>query len=207
MPHGVHSLNNKPTLSDDRSFRLLELLGENSDISQRHVAKRAGISLGLTNLILKRLITTGHIKVMNLNSRKVSYLLTPKGMQEKANRSYQYLLQTIRTFQDLRSRIDTLVDELLKQGHRSFGIKGESELTNLLELSLKEQGMDDIRIWHYADDQEPDPGVLVLDGRLNRSIGPLGISILSSLLSIGQPSNGAVKGMLVSTHDNTTNAS
>ena len=207
MSNSVHSLNNKLNISDDKSFRLLHLLGENSVISQRYVAKRAGISLGLTNLILKRLIKTGHIKVMNLNSHKVSYMLTPKGIQEKANRSYQYLLQTIRTFQDLRSRIDALVEDLLKQGHLKFGIKGESELTHLLELSLKERGTENIQILHYADDQEPESGVLVLDGRLNGSTGPLGISILSSLLSIGQPSSSIEKGLHLSTHDNTANAS
>ena len=72
-----------------RSLKILDLITEAPRLSQRDIASQSGLSLGLVNLTLKRLLQTGHIKVSNLNKKKVEYIVTPKGFFEKANHSYR----------------------------------------------------------------------------------------------------------------------
>ncbi|MCD6422909.1 MAG: winged helix-turn-helix transcriptional regulator, partial [Elusimicrobia bacterium] len=82
----------------EREYKFLEILSAEKEISQRKLAKTLGISLGMTNLILKNLIKKGYVKIKGLNRKKVRYLLTPRGFSEKARKSYNYTVKTIREF-------------------------------------------------------------------------------------------------------------
>ncbi|MCB4755562.1 MAG: winged helix-turn-helix transcriptional regulator [Elusimicrobia bacterium] len=165
---------------EDKSHRVLNLLARDPHLSQRELASNTGLSLGLINLIIKRLIKTGYLKVLNLNSNKAKYLLTKKGMLEKTNRTASYISQTINTFKTYKSRIDELVQELVKNGHKSFVILGEGEVASLLEMSLR--SAPGITYRHASFDVLPQDGEIVLDCRLNTEKGQIGISILNQLL-------------------------
>ena len=118
----------------DKEYRLLDVLARDGGLSQRQVAKETGLSLGMVNLILGRLVKTGAIKVVNLNGRTARYLLTPSGVAEKTRCAYEYLQRTIGTFRDLRARIDELIAELHEQGIREFVIDGEGEVADIAEF-------------------------------------------------------------------------
>lgn len=120
----------------DKEFRLLDVLSRDGGLSQRQVAKETGLSLGMVNLILGRLVKTGAIKVVNLNGRTARYLLTPSGVAEKSRRAYEYLQRTIGTFRDLRQRIEELIAELHAHGIREFVIDGEGEVADIAEFCL-----------------------------------------------------------------------
>ncbi len=66
--------------SSTKSLEVLKLLAETSDLSQRDIALRSGASLGMVNLVLRRLVRTGYIKIVNMDRRKVRYILTAKGL-------------------------------------------------------------------------------------------------------------------------------
>ena len=76
------------TISDENRYRLLKLLEENPEISQRQLAKEMGISLGKVNYCLKALIEKGIIKAKRFkksdNKKAYTYLLTHKGIDDKA---------------------------------------------------------------------------------------------------------------------------
>ena len=120
----------------DKEHRLLDVLSRDAGLSQRQVAKETGLSLGMVNLVLARLVKTGAIKVVNLNGRTARYLLTPAGVAEKTRRAYEYLHRTVATFRDLRLRIDELIAELHAAGVREFIIHGEGEVADIAELCL-----------------------------------------------------------------------
>jgi EPS-associated MarR family transcriptional regulator len=73
---------------EDVRFRILRLLYENPEMSQRDLADAVGISLGSANYILNALIEKGLVKLENFRSakdkRRYAYILTPKGLSEKA---------------------------------------------------------------------------------------------------------------------------
>ena len=128
----------------DKEHRLLDVLARDGGLSQRQVAKETGLSLGMVNLILRRLVKTGAIKVVSLNGRTARYLLTPAGAAEKTRRAYAYLHRTMDTFRDLRVRIDALIGELHAGGAREFIICGEGEVADIAELCLSRTMLADV---------------------------------------------------------------
>lgn len=91
------------------------------------------MSLGLINVILKKLAKTGHIKVTHLNKKKLEYLLTPQGFLEASQKTYEYTLKTIRRYRAIEDGLSNLLRELHRSGYVYFSIHGDGELRDLLE--------------------------------------------------------------------------
>jgi len=90
-------------------YRLLKLIEQKPKISQRELATELGLSLGKLNYCLKAFITRGLVKVDNFrrsdNKLAYSYLLTPKGIEEKAR-------VTVRFFRRVETEYETLKQEV-----------------------------------------------------------------------------------------------
>jgi len=103
-------------LQEDTYFRVLKILGDNPQINQRELSKQLGLSLGGINYCLRALIEKGYIKVQNFSSSKrklgYAYLLTPKGVREKATLTYRFLQRKICEYEDLRTEIEVLKIDL-----------------------------------------------------------------------------------------------
>jgi len=102
-------------LSDEVRYNLLRLLQANPEMSQRDVARQLGVSLGKVNYCLRSLVARGWIKAVNFkNSRNkmaYMYLLTPRGVEEKAKVSMHFLRRKIREYEELRAEIEQLRSE------------------------------------------------------------------------------------------------
>ena len=85
-------------------------------VSQRELANSAGLSLGLTNTLLKRFIERGWVKLMHVDGRKIMYGLTPMGMEEIAMRTLRYFARAVHNASLHRRRIDAFVDEIARRG-------------------------------------------------------------------------------------------
>jgi EPS-associated MarR family transcriptional regulator len=104
------------TLSPEARYRLLKYLTEHPDATQRELARELGISLGKANYCLKALMEKGWVKVRNFtNSKKKSayvYILTPKGLEEKVNVTYDFLRRKVAEYDLLSQEIERLTDEV-----------------------------------------------------------------------------------------------
>lgn len=121
----------------EKEFDIINLIRNNSkNITQRHIARYTGISLGLTNLILKKLIHKGYIKVKCLTHRKINYILTTKGFTEQTQRSYHYVYKTIIEIKNIRKRIELLYTSEYQSGMRKISIIGNNELAELIKLFI-----------------------------------------------------------------------
>ena len=69
---------------DHHTRRILTQIEAEDKISQRSLAKELGIALGLTNLLIRRIVKKGWVKVINVRPNRVRYLITPTGIAEKA---------------------------------------------------------------------------------------------------------------------------
>jgi DNA-binding MarR family transcriptional regulator len=170
-------------LPPEKVFRVLELISQRPRVSQRELAEKTGFSLGLINLTLKRLIQTGHIKVSALNRRKLEYLLTRKGLVEKTNRTTHYISRTLETFSEYKRRIDGLLQELIAEGYTSFALLGKGEVSSMVELFVNQQGPP-LRHRYIEDGADIQEGEVVLDCRLHKASGAVGVSILERLLQV-----------------------
>lgn len=129
----------------EKEFAIISELSSNNSSNQRTVSKKLGISLGLTNLIIKRLVKMGYIKAKQLNRRKIQYILTPKGFSEKAKKSYNYTIRTINTLTLIRKKIQNLAMSKYKTGIKNFMVVGDNELADLTEMSLKKLPVSDAK--------------------------------------------------------------
>jgi len=97
-------------------YRLLKILSQEGNLSQRDMAKRAGISLGKVNYCLAELAKRGMIKIIRFKSAKdkrpYSYILTPRGLQEKAKLTLRFLKLKLSEYEELKRQIKQLADEI-----------------------------------------------------------------------------------------------
>jgi len=104
-------------VSSNMDYRLFKILSENPEISQRKLASALGLSLGKTNYCLKAFITRGLVKVNNFrrsdNKMAYSYLLTPKGIEEKARVTVRFFRAVEKDYETLKIEIDHLKQEKL----------------------------------------------------------------------------------------------
>jgi EPS-associated MarR family transcriptional regulator len=99
-------------IDPDVHFRVLHLLEEEPDLTQRELAEKLGISLGGVNYCLKSLIDLGQIKAGNFkkNPDKSAYfyLLTPKGISEKAQLTAGFLKRKMIEYHALKKEIESV---------------------------------------------------------------------------------------------------
>lgn len=103
-------------LQEDTNFRVLRLLQDNPEMSQRELAEAVGISVGGTHYVLNALIQKGLVKLGSFTAaedkRRYAYVLTPKGIREKSLLTSKFLTRKLAEYQALRAEIDALYDEL-----------------------------------------------------------------------------------------------
>ena len=103
-------------LNPDLHFKLLKIIEGKPSISQRELAKELGVSLGSINYCLKALIDVGHIKLENFNANpnKLGYLyiLTKKGLMEKASLTVGFLSRKKLEYEALKKEIDSVQNSL-----------------------------------------------------------------------------------------------
>lgn len=102
---------------DDRTrYRLLKLLQDNPELSQRQIAEVLGVSVGKTNHCLRALLDKGLLKVRNFrdnqNKLAYAYYLTPKGAQEKVRATAGFLKRKLEEYQGLEREIEELRREV-----------------------------------------------------------------------------------------------
>lgn len=99
-------------LSDEDRFKLFRLIEANPRMSQRDVARALGISLGKVNYCINALVSKGWVKATNFkNSRNKAaymYLLTPRGLQEKAAFTAKFLQRKIEEHDALKEEIEAI---------------------------------------------------------------------------------------------------
>ena len=126
---------------DIQSQRALQLLNEverNAAVTQRSLAKKLGVALGLTNMYVKRLARKGHIKVTTIPRNRILYLLTPRGMAEKSRLTYLYMQHSLSYYRGMRQRLKAVLMEQARAGAKRIVIYGTGELAELAYISLRE---------------------------------------------------------------------
>ena len=147
---------------NEREFELVNIVGAQLAPSQRDLSRKLNLSLGMTNMLLKRLITKGYIRIQQLNSRKVQYLLTPKGFAEKMRKSVKYTVKTINSISLIKERLKTILKELGDAGQRHFFVVGKSDLAYLIDIVVNEEHIECQVIHCLTYPMETEGGVVLI---------------------------------------------
>ncbi|HEY7985298.1 MAG TPA: MarR family EPS-associated transcriptional regulator [Methylophilaceae bacterium] len=111
-------------LTDEYRYKILKLIAERPEISQRELAQKLDISLGKTNYCLKALIERGLVKVSNFRNNKnklaYMYLLTPSGIEDRASTTLNFLKWKMKEYELLQKEIEELRHEAAMTDEKSL---------------------------------------------------------------------------------------
>ena len=98
-------------------FQILKSLEQDSRSTQRQLSNNLGVSLGKVNYCIKSLIEKGFIKVNNFRNSdskiQYSYLLTPKGIEEKAKLTLDFIRIKTQEYDTLKQEVKNMDRDLL----------------------------------------------------------------------------------------------
>lgn len=102
-------------LQEDTYYRVLRMLQDNPDLTQREIAQQLGISSSGLNYCLRALIDKGWVKMQNFSQSKNKfgyiYVLTPSGIAQKAALTGRFLQRKMHEFEALKAEIELLQSE------------------------------------------------------------------------------------------------
>jgi DNA-binding MarR family transcriptional regulator len=141
-------------LQGQRDLLLLTEVERDGGVTQRSLAAKLGVALGLANLYLKRLVQNGYISITSIPSHRVRYLLTPQGTAEKSRLTSLHMEYALSHYREMRARLRETLSRMAQRGVKRVVIYGTSELAEMVYLSLREVQM---TLVGFVDDGRQEP--------------------------------------------------
>ena len=137
-----HEADSRP---EDAELAILESIYSSQrherPLTQRDLAEAAGLSLGMTNALLKRFAEKGWVLLRRLNARTIHYALSPDGVNEIAHRTYRYFKRSARNASMYRDLIEAFVMKAKREGVGRIVLAGSSDLDFILEFACERHGV------------------------------------------------------------------
>jgi DNA-binding MarR family transcriptional regulator len=121
---------------------LLTALEGEPNTTQKDLAPRLGVAVGLVNSYLKRVIYKGYVKTKQLERRRLRYLLTPAGIKEKTRLTYEFLRYSYQYIREVRGKVSQAMMPFARDGKKRVVFYGSGEVAELAYLTLRELGME-----------------------------------------------------------------
>jgi DNA-binding MarR family transcriptional regulator len=132
---------------DIRSLQFLEEIDNNHSPTQRDLARKFNVSLGLVNSFIKRLARKGYVKVIPRN--RVRYILTPTGFAEKSRLTYEFIQYSLHFYKKALNNFEDVLNQLQRKGVKRVVFYGAGDLAEIASISLKAS---DIKLIGVVDD-------------------------------------------------------
>lgn len=136
-----------PESQTDIVLGVLNAVEENSQITQRTVAKDLGVALGLVNSYLKRCIKKGYVKIRHAPANRYSYYLTPTGFSEKSRLTTEYLLGSFNFFRNARQECARILRQCEERGHQKIILSGATDLAEIVFLCTQEYSVEIVGVF------------------------------------------------------------
>ncbi|HKZ08685.1 MAG TPA: winged helix-turn-helix transcriptional regulator [Methylomirabilota bacterium] len=136
----------------ERDLEILTAIEEGHPLTQRALAQRLGVALGLANLYVKRLVTKGYVKVREFPSKPAArkrfrYVLTPRGVAEKSRLTYDYMTYSLSLYRRARTNLREAMAGLPERGMKRIALLGTGEAAELAYLTLREFGLEPVGVF------------------------------------------------------------
>ncbi len=137
----VQKLNTVYMIADHptKELSVLSYIDQNSDATQRELSEHIGVSLGSINILVKRMVRKGLIKIERLQPNSVRYFLTPQGLASKIERTYAYIVRTYQEIGLFRVRITNTIKPLVKKDTHLIFFGPNDDFSYLLKEIVEEE--------------------------------------------------------------------
>jgi DNA-binding MarR family transcriptional regulator len=135
-----------PPSEHDYDQRILQAIASGERVTQRSLAGQLGVALGLTNLLIRRLVAKGYVKMAGLGTRHVRYLMTPAGWEALGRATRLSLENTLHLYTQTREQIRGGLLAISRdcaggaEGHKTVVFYGAGDVAEIAYVSL--QGTD-----------------------------------------------------------------
>jgi DNA-binding MarR family transcriptional regulator len=138
-----------------RELDILEAIDEGAHLSQRALAQRLGVAVGLANLYLRRMAAKGYIKLGEfpqkpLARKRLRYVLTARGIAEKTRLTCEYMSYSLGLFKRCRRTLQDGLGRLPRDRAKRIALLGTGTAAELAYLTLREFGLEPIGV--FADE-------------------------------------------------------
>ena len=137
-------LKDPPQTTDFRELGLLSEIEVDPEVTQRGLASRAGMALGLTNLLLKNLTEKGYIRISRAGWKRWLYTLTPAGITRKVQLTIDYIQRVLGQYSAVREIIRQEMETQVLNKESRIAVYGTGEFAEIVYLSLREIGIDEV---------------------------------------------------------------
>ncbi|MFW6281805.1 MAG: winged helix-turn-helix transcriptional regulator [bacterium] len=153
---------------------ILHILDKEDNPSQREIAKKTGISLGLVNTLIKKCAKQGLVQIDKLNSRNIKYVLTPAGIKKITKKTISYVERSYKAIQKIQTEVKELANKHIQKEKKIYLLKEkDNEIFTLIKNTLDDLNIDykivsdieqiedlksekDIVLYHWNPDLEVD---------------------------------------------------
>jgi DNA-binding MarR family transcriptional regulator len=135
---------------------ILEAIASGEPLTQRSLSQRLGVALGLTNLLIRRLVSKGYVRVSHMGTRHVRYFMTNEGLDALAKATRQSLANTVHLYTQTREQIryslalvsrECPIDE---RGEKRIVFYGAGDVAEIAYVSLQST---DLQLVGVVDDK------------------------------------------------------
>lgn len=167
--YSVHKVNDKDR-EEALTLELLAAVDGGDSLTQRHLAQRLGVALGLANLYVKRCVRKGLIKIKLAPANRYFYYLTRKGFAEKSRLTAKYLSHSFEFYRQAALSCVEVFQTCAANGRTRVLLCGVSELAEIASLRAREHGITllgtydprhaemrflDLPVWQRVEDLPP----------------------------------------------------
>jgi len=152
-------VNDTKARDDEVTLELLDAIEQRSDLSQRDLAARLDIALGLTNSYLKRCARKGLVKVKEVPANRYLYYLTPKGFAEKSRLTARFLSTSLTFYREAAESCSAVYRHCEQRAWRRIVLCGASDLA---EIACSRAAGHDVTLKGLYDPGYPDDRFLSL---------------------------------------------
>jgi len=161
-----------PPTHEKHSLRILDAFESDHHVSQRSLARELGVALGLTNLLVRRLVAKGYVRLAGMGTRHVWYLMTPEGLEALGRATKASLENTLHLYTETREQIRAGLNLVSarcpadESGQKRVVFYGAGDVAEIAYISLQSTDLalvgviDDQRKGRFFDLEISDPGSL-----------------------------------------------
>lgn len=123
--------------------QILQAIASRERVTQRSLADELGVALGLTNLLVRRLVGKGYVKMAGMGTRHVRYLITPAGWEALASATRESMANTVRLYTQTREQIRASLARISEQcdvdpeGAKRVVFYGAGDVAEIAYVSLQ----------------------------------------------------------------------
>lgn len=152
-----------PRPERNHDLQVLQAIASGQRVTQRSLSSELGVALGLTNLLVRRLVGKGYVKVTGMGTRHIRYLMTAAGWEALAHATRQSLENTIHLYTQTREHIRRSLSVISERcnadesGKKRIVFYGAGDVAEIAYVSLQSTELtlvgvvDDLRTGRFFD--------------------------------------------------------